>query len=409
MAFTVTSQGEAVQGFGTSVTVSSFTPTANTLLIAKVVAEDTSTIDSITGHGTWTLIDSDISSNSYRHEVYALIIGGSPSAAAVSVGYTPAGTGAGAALHIIQIQGANVSGTAAAAVVQNSFLNAYLGGTPATYSDTLASFASATNLCLVLPYDREEGGIDPESGYSELAGTRLSVCYKAAEDTTPSCDFTGGSGNFYPGMHSLEIAQEAGDTTPPTFTSGPTVTATSSTGHTISLTPDENCTIYGVRLASGASAPSSAQVKAGQDAASSAAPEAKNSAAASGVAELLTFSTGSLATTYDYYFVAEDTATNLQASPTALTGQATEAGTLSITGGVLTFGAAFNFQYTGFSAITSTMTIGPDSQGNTLNVAVTDNGPDPATCTGTMPALPASGSAARILVENGLTVTITEA
>lgn len=107
-----------------------------------------------------------------------------------------------------------------------------------------------------------------------------------------------------------------GDTTAPTFSSAPAVTATTETGHTIGATLDEAGTVYGVRLANGATAPTSAQVKAGQDSTGSAAPEAKSSAAANSAS--LAFSTGSASTAYDYYIVAEDDegTPNLQASPT---------------------------------------------------------------------------------------------
>lgn len=111
----------------------------------------------------------------------------------------------------------------------------------------------------------------------------------------------------------------AADTTAPTFTVAPAVTATTSSGHTISATLDEPGTLYGVRLANGAVAPNSAQVKAGQDSTGAAAPEAKSAAAANSAD--LVFSTGAASTAYDYYIVAEDdeTTPNLQATPALVT------------------------------------------------------------------------------------------
>jgi len=124
------------------------------------------------------------------------------------------------------------------------------------------------------------------------------------------------SGDSYVAAAAIEEEASAGDTTPPTFDTAPNVTATTETGHSIAATLNEAGTIYGVRLANGATAPTSAQVKAGQDSTGSAAPEAKSSAAANSAT--LVFSTGSASTAYDYYIVAEDDegTPNVQASPT---------------------------------------------------------------------------------------------
>lgn len=411
MAFTVTDLGEAVTGYGTSVTLSSFTPTANRLMIACVTVYSETTIDSITGHGTWELIDSGTAGagfGRYRQNIYALKTGGSPSASAVTANYTPTGGGDTGGLRIVEIDGADISGTATQAIIQNHYAADYVGSTPATLTGTLSAFASATNLTIIFAHELA-GHTDPESGYTEIAGNKIEVMYKTGEDTTPSVDYNAsGGGGYYPGMHSLEVKEAAGgDTNPPNFNpgAGPTVTVSTNTGHTISSTIDENGTIYGVRLADGATAPTSAQVKAGNDSTDSAAPEAKSVSASSGVSADLVFSTGSLSTAYDYYIVAEDSSGNLQATPT-LVEATTEAGTISITGGVLQYGQPFTFTYTGIASVSTPITIGPDSQGNTLDVAITDNGD--GTGSGTMPALPSSGSSALILIENGLTVTATE-
>ncbi|PUB87067.1 MAG: hypothetical protein DBP02_02145 [gamma proteobacterium symbiont of Ctena orbiculata] len=110
----------------------------------------------------------------------------------------------------------------------------------------------------------------------------------------------------------------ASDTTAPTFTAGPTAANQTVSGHDIQATLDEDGTIYAVRLADGATAPSSAQVKAGQDSTGSPGPEADSVAATASVQASMTFSGGSESTAYDYYVVAEDdeATPNLQASPT---------------------------------------------------------------------------------------------
>lgn len=120
--------------------------------------------------------------------------------------------------------------------------------------------------------------------------------------------------------NTIALKGVAADTAAPTFVSGPEVSATTDSGHTLSATLDEAGTLYGVRLANGAGAPNSAQVKAGQDSTGSAAPEAKSAVAANSAD--LVFSTGSASTAYDYYIVAEDdeATPNLQATPTLVVG-----------------------------------------------------------------------------------------
>jgi hypothetical protein len=114
------------------------------------------------------------------------------------------------------------------------------------------------------------------------------------------------------------VSVAAADTTAPTFNTAPAVTDTSETGHTIASTLNEGGTLYGVRLASGATAPSSPQVVAGQNNTGAAALEAVSVAATAATIADLTFSTGAASTAYDYYMVAQDDegTPNLQAAPT---------------------------------------------------------------------------------------------
>jgi hypothetical protein len=120
------------------------------------------------------------------------------------------------------------------------------------------------------------------------------------------------------GLYAVTAAAGGADTTAPTFDAAANVTATSSTGHTVSSTLNETGTLYGVRLASGATAPSSVQVKAGQNNTGAAALEAVSVAATAATSADLTFSTGAASTAYDYYIVAQDDegTPNLQAAPT---------------------------------------------------------------------------------------------
>lgn len=156
---------------------------------------------------------------------------------------------------------------------------------------------------------------------SGVANTTETAAFTGVAPSSGEISFTveqgaGSTGGGYLNAWYIEEEAAASDTTPPTFDTAPNVTATTETGHSISATLNEAGTIYGVRLANGATAPSSAQVKAGQDSTGSAAPEAKSGAAANSAT--LVFSAGSASTAYDYYIVAEDDegTPNVQASPT---------------------------------------------------------------------------------------------
>jgi len=202
-----------------------------------------------------------------------------------------------------------------------------------------------------------------------------------------SADTNNFTGNNFPTDGSAWV-EEGGDVTPPAYTVAPNITDTSSTGHTISQTLNEDGTVYGVRLASGATAPTPAQIKAGQDANGDPAPEAR-SVAATGAANCdLVFSTGTISTLYDYHVISEDNVPNLQTTPTVLSGT-TGAVSLTVTGGVLRPGQAFQLTYAGIPDLNSPVTM-EDSQGNTIDVAITDNGD--GTADGVMPSFPNTGT-----------------
>ena len=213
--------------------------------------------------------------------------------------------------------------------------------------------------------------------------------------TQGGVNLTAVSGNSFPTDGSDWFDSSTGaDTTAPVFTADPAVTATSDSGHTFSATLDEDCTLYAVRLASGASAPTAAQIIAGTDAAdvALAASEKLSSAYTATVSKNVTFTGGAISTEYDYYFAAQDAAANDSLVKTVTA--TTTAGTIAIDTDTLTAGAAFTGTYSGIASIASPITI-QDSNSNQITVAITDN--LDGTFSGTMPALPSSGSASSLL------------
>ncbi len=165
----------------------------------------------------------------------------------------------------------------------------------------------------------------------------------------------------------------AADAIPPVYESNPAVTATTSSGHTISQTIDEDGFVYAVRLADGATAPTPAQVKAGLDAAGDPALEAKNSAATASTNVDLVFSTADPSTAYDYYGVAEDDAPvrNLQAAISSLINATTSAvapgiTTVSVDDVIVDAESPVNITWTNGATGTSTPTINSIAQANYL-------------------------------------------
>ena len=113
------------------------------------------------------------------------------------------------------------------------------------------------------------------------------------------------------------------DTTPPVFASGsPSTSGVTTSGFTLSSTINEVGTTYYVVLPSGASAPSAAQVKAGQDQSGTVVAANLRGTITNGTAN--TAATAAVSglsgsTTYDVYVVAEDGVPNLQTAPVKVT------------------------------------------------------------------------------------------
>lgn len=113
-------------------------------------------------------------------------------------------------------------------------------------------------------------------------------------------------------------ATSAVDTTPPTWTSNPTNTAQSFSGHTTTFTLSENGRVYIVAVPTGSTAPSIANIKFGQQADGSPALAFNSDLNVVGnvstdlvISGILYNSSGVRYTDYDWYVIAEDTAGNL--------------------------------------------------------------------------------------------------
>lgn len=177
--------------------------------------------------------------------------------------------------------GQNASGTAVAANLRGSIINAT--------ANTAATAA-----------------------VSGLSGSTAYDVYVVAEDGVPNLQTT---------PVKVTVTTLTPDTTPPVFANGsPAASGVTASGFTLSSTINEVGKTYYVVLPSGASAPTAAQVKAGQNAGGSAAtPAGSITNATANTAATASVSGLSANTTYDVYVVAEDAVPNLQTTPVRIT------------------------------------------------------------------------------------------
>lgn len=151
-------------------TTGTYTPAAGSLLVAFVISTlgatplDPSTF---TGHGvTWTMLtlSARLLSTTHSISVWVALAGASPSSAAATAGYG-AVSQTGAAIIEFEITGANVSGSAAAAIVQNPTNT----GTATSGSVTLASAADAINRALSFWCHLANEATTPRANWTETA------------------------------------------------------------------------------------------------------------------------------------------------------------------------------------------------------------------------------------------------
>lgn len=291
------------------------------------------------------LVQTDVDGGVAAMHAYAYLLDANhPGAGATTMSYTASDVISGNIYSAVELQGVDQTtpfGTAVSntgtAVAEGGTVSCTLTGESGSFAIVWCYFAdnSTSGGSITLPAQATLIGQQVVNGSGVLSIGYVSSVASASEqfDFDVSVDGASAADSVLVGAVAIN-AVGAADTTPPTYTVSPNVTATTSQGHTFAQTINEDGFVYGVRLASGASAPTPAQVKAGLDAAGSVAPEAQSASASSGVSVDLVFSGGAAATTYDYYFVAEDDAAtrNIQAAVTAVTGQATSSGILAVSG-----------------------------------------------------------------------------
>lgn len=205
-------RGSASRGFTTSdISVSAFTPSANSLIIAIVQLDSvTSDPDSITGHtgGTaWTKIGSSESRNSRTTSVWASHAGASPSSEAVTVASSVSTT---MGVKVAEITTGTTAQAIANFVDQSDSTNN--GGTSAsltlTGADTLTVGFWGCDNATITPDDTAIGS---ELSY-RYGNSRVHMDYNASGNAAPGCSFSA-SINYR--VHAVEFSEPAaGGSTP---------------------------------------------------------------------------------------------------------------------------------------------------------------------------------------------------
>ncbi len=174
--------------------------------------------------------------------------------------------------------------------------------TSGTAAGTIASVSATTGTAISVTINSISG-----------AGT-LRLDLKANTNIKDSSGNGGGTNNFVPAYTSGQT--HTVDLVAPAFQNAtPGLSGTTDSATTLAVRLNETGTAYYVVVADGAAAPSAAQVKAGQNNAGAAALKSGSINISNNSADFTTNISGLTAgTSYDIYVVAEDSATNLQAS-----------------------------------------------------------------------------------------------
>lgn len=152
----------------TTLTTSSISPSANTLIIVafSLYATSPAATPTVSGNGlTWVQVD-NVVDGALRNVVFRAM-GASPSSGAVTVSYSGTTGFAGAICHISQFNGVDTSGTNGSGAVRQFAHNTGTGGV-SSLTVTLAAFGSSANATFGT-FDTNIGDSwTPGSGFTEI-------------------------------------------------------------------------------------------------------------------------------------------------------------------------------------------------------------------------------------------------
>ena len=378
----VLAQGLIDYGGGSTPSV---TPQAASLLLLFIEEwPDPNTALTVSGQADgdgWSVVSDDFVTDQARHIVLAAKSPASPAAGAITV--TPPG-GLRCHYYLVEIVLSGGAWSAATVLEQSAFGDGFgtaMGAALLSATNfTTLSFTSWSADNTGTTYENAQLGSVIEVSASTYY---IGMDYASAGDQTPTIN-RGSSATWT--STTVEIsdpAVAAGDSTAPTFSVAPAVGSITDTGGTVTATIDETGDIYYVVVADGATAPTPAEVIAGQE-------SGGGSPLASGNATNITsindaFTGLSASSAYDLYIVARDDegTPNVQASVTKVdfTTTAPQFGITSITSAPIYASDTVTISLANASATGKTLTIQgqaitPDSQ-NASQIVFT--APDPKT------------------------------
>jgi hypothetical protein len=223
MAITITNKASVFSGTNlSSYSTGSQTPTANRLQIASVVNYNNLGTDpatpTLSGNGlTWSQLVTYLPDNAgtkVRLTVFVALTGGSPSAGTVTADFGGE-TQLGGSIIVDEVDGADISGTALAAIVQTVTGTENNSGTSETI--TLAALADANNASYGVIQAQVNETFTVGSGYTEILQgghsgplAMMLTEYKVPGSTTVDASWTT---SIRKGGAALEIKVAAGGST----------------------------------------------------------------------------------------------------------------------------------------------------------------------------------------------------
>ena len=198
MAWTVTSQGGQIEASGSGSSVlcatSAFTPATGDIICAAVNTQGGDDVTGVTADGSWGITFEQVAAEVVAGdgedlELWAgFVTGGSPASSNVTANWSSdAGWG-----HCIQLAGGDVSGTVAAAFIQNGDESAKDAKTSLTITPQLNVWTSAGNLCLTVGRLATNSiAFTAVTGFTALYDadhtfSRAGSYYKTSEERDPS-------------------------------------------------------------------------------------------------------------------------------------------------------------------------------------------------------------------------------
>lgn len=210
MAFVVTSRStySNTTGVTSAATTAAFTPAANSLMIAFVSwsggdASSPPNVQTTGATNRYTFTKHSVSGS--RHELWVAKSGATPPNDTITAGTWAGGTLTGLNISVIEVTGADVSGTALQAIVQAPAQATGTSAASGSYTASATILAAASNTSnrpiMAITQQGDNSAMSPRANWTEVSeggysspSTRLEVQFRAdAFETTTEATWTANS------------------------------------------------------------------------------------------------------------------------------------------------------------------------------------------------------------------------